>query len=151
MDYLLLKEWPQNKLAQVFRTTEYLEKGLEAVGESVNKAFKMVLDMDDIKSKHCAFKIVDEYKLYVEFFSVRLLMNFAIEVNYRDGFKPAKTEGVRLISLIDQYENTIRQESLDKLISHSPSGWSFFKSLVELVDAYVQECEVQKKMKSNNQ
>ena len=67
------------------------------------------------------------------------------------GFKPAKTEGVRLISLIDQYENTIRQESLDKLISHSPSGWSFFKSLVELVDAYVQECEVQKKMKSNNQ
>ena len=148
MDYLLLKEWPQNKLAQVFRTTEYLEKGLEAVGESVNKAFKMILDMDDIRSKHCVFKIVDEHQVYVEFFSVGLLMNFAIEVNYGDGFKPAKTQGVKLIPLIDQYGATIRQESLDTLVKASPSGWSFFKSLVELVDAFVQEIEIQKKMKS---
>ena len=36
---------------------------------------------------------------------------------------------------------------MDKLIKASPSGWGFLKSLVELIDSYVEESENLKKTK----
>ena len=103
VDFLLLKEWPQDKLSRIFRTTEYMEKGLHVIGESVNKAFNFILEMDDIQSNHCKFIIDDDFKVKVEFHSVPLLLNFAVQIDYAQGFKAAKNEGVELIPLIGMY------------------------------------------------
>ena len=103
VDFLLLKEWPQDKLSRIFRTTEYMEKGLHVIGESVNKAFNFILEMDDIQSNHCKFIIDDDFKVKVEFHSVPLLLNFAVQIDYSQGFKAAKNEGVELIPLIGMY------------------------------------------------
>ena len=140
-DHLLMKEWPQDKLSQLFRTTETLEKALEILGDTVNKASRFAIEMDEIEREHCRFKVSDDFKVSVEFLSTQLFLNFALEIDYSQGFKAAKSSGVKVTPIIDQYGKTISQGSLDVFVKASSSGWGFLKGLVSKIDVYVKELQ----------
>ena len=97
--------------------------------------------MDEIEKEHCRFKISDDFKVKVEFLSTKLFLNFALEIDYNQGFKAAKSSGVKVTPIIDQYGKTISEGSLDVFVKATSSGWGFLKGLVSNIDVYVKECE----------
>ena len=143
------KEWTQERLSKMFKTTENLGKCLKIFGASVNDVVNFVMAMHEIQGNHYHFSIdmIEDMTVRVEFFSAKKVYSFAVKVSYAQGFKQAKYHGTQLEPLISN-GFMIGHEAFKKINMSTPSGWNYLKELVELLDQYVIESE---KLKNANQ
>ena len=141
-DFLLAKEWTNERLAHVFKSTRNLHKSLAEFGASVNKALIFVQDLDEIAGNHCKFDIdMNDMKVRTEFFSMKKMYAFATEISFFAGFKQAKYENSKLIPLKSN-RYVLNQEKFKKIVYSRPSGWSFLKKITNDIDEYVRGTEI---------
>ena len=147
MQHLFLKEWVPEKLSKVFESSEHLSaksKSLDRFGQSVNEAVRFVLNLDEIKGSHCAFKIQDSFQVYVEHFSRPLKMAFGITVDFSQGFRYAKDQGTKLHPLASFGGCNISNKAFNNICKNSPSGWNYIADLTSMLDKYIKEMEKEK-------
>lgn len=143
VDHLISQEWPHERLSAIFKSTETLRESLNTFGNSVNKAADFIMDAREIEGNHSEFKIDPvEMKASIEFYSLKKICSFVIEVNFKSGFKEAKTKGTRFSPGISN-GFMIGESAFERIVQYSPSGWSFLKHLVENTDSYLLVCEAQ--------
>ena len=141
-DYLFGKEWTPENLSNLFKTTKNLQKGLNKFGTEVNKYMQFILNMHEIEGNHCRFDVdANEMKVRVEFFSIVKIYSFAIDISYGQGFKNAKYEGTHLNPLVSN-GFMISSNIFTKIKATAPQGWRYLKELVETLDQYVAQSEL---------
>ena len=138
--HLLHKEWPAVRISNHFRSTESLEADLAVFCSSVSDAARFMLDIDEIEGDHCYTNVDQDFKVTVEFHSMKLICSFMIVVDFSHGFKAAKHGGVTLIpGISDGY--MVSDNTVDSLSKSPASGWTYLGQLIKKFDQFKSEAE----------
>ena len=138
--YLLLKEWPAVRISNHFKMTDGVGKNLKKFSASVDQAAKFILDIAKIEARHCFTKVDKDFKVTVEFHSVKLVCSYKITVDFSHGFKTAKYNGVTFLPGVTT-GYMVNSSTVDAITKSPASGWNYLKNLVEMFDQFKSEAE----------
>jgi len=138
--HLLLMALTPSKLGEMCPTTRALEKTLRYLMMKVHEASMLIVDMDRIEHSHCYFRVTDDFKVSVKFYSIKCGFSFKTTLAYGEGFGTCRERGV-------DYErgpsNTslMGKEVVQTLFKRTDVGWKQFPKFVDKVDAYIAQLE----------
>ena len=84
--HLLLMSITPAKLGELCPNTRGLEKTLRFLMLKVHEASMFVVSLDRIDNTHCYFKVTDDFKVSVKFYSIKCGFSFKITLSYKSGF-----------------------------------------------------------------
>ena len=84
--HLLLMSITPAKLGELCPNTRGLEKTLRFLMLKVHEASMFVVNLDRIDNTHCYFKVTDDFKVSVKFYSIKCGFSFKIALSYKSGF-----------------------------------------------------------------
>jgi len=138
--HLLLMSITPAKLGELCPNTRGLEKTLRFLMLKVHEASMFVVNLDRIDNTHCYFKVTDDFKVSVKFYSIKCGFSFKIALSYKSGFGACREKGVEY-ERGPSHNNLVGKDVVKTLFNRTEVGFKHFSKFVDKIDAYIAQLE----------
>ena len=138
--HLFLMSITPSKLSELCPNTRYLEKTLRYLMLKAHEASMLVVDLDRMALSHAYFRISDDFKITVKFYSVKAGFTFKIGVDYKGGFSASRERGIDY-ERGPSHNHLMSKETVQAIFNKTAVGWKHLSRFVDKVDAYIAQLE----------